>query len=64
MKRIWRLLLYVRPYALHVVASVLLMATVGAMAALRIILVKPIFDNVLSPDAPTRTVEAARWPTQ
>ena len=56
MKRIWRLLLYVRPYALHVVASVLLMATVGAMAALRIILVKPIFDNVLSPDAPTRTV--------
>jgi subfamily B ATP-binding cassette protein MsbA len=56
LKRIWRLLLYVRPYGLHVVASVLLMATVGAMAALRIILVKPIFDNVLSPDAPTRTV--------
>src|ERR1700729_1723381 len=28
------------------------MAVVGAMAAFRILLVKPIFDNVLSPDAP------------
>ncbi|QNI36096.1 ABC transporter ATP-binding protein [Edaphobacter albus] len=56
MRRIWRLLLYVRPYALHVVSSVILMATVGAMAALRILLVKPIFDNVLSPDAPTQNV--------
>jgi subfamily B ATP-binding cassette protein MsbA len=37
-------------------ASVLLMATVGAMAAFRILLVKPIFDNVLSPDAPSRDV--------
>lgn len=56
MKRLWRLLLYVRPYLLHVMASVLLMATVGAMAAFRILLVKPIFDNVLSPDAPSRDV--------
>ena len=53
MKRIWRLLLYVRPYGLYLLASVVLMAMVGAMAALRILLVKPIFDNVLSPDAPT-----------
>lgn len=56
MKRIWRLLLYVRPYALYSVASVLLMAVVGAMAALRILLVKPIFDNVLSPEATTNDV--------
>lgn len=56
MRGIWRLLLYVRPYALHVVSSVLLMATVGAMAALRILLVKPIFDNVLKPDATTHDV--------
>ncbi|RZU43130.1 ABC transporter ATP-binding protein [Edaphobacter modestus] len=56
MKRIWRLLLYVRPYALQLAGSVFLMATVGAMAALRILLVKPIFDNVLSPDAPTGDV--------
>ncbi len=53
MRRIWRLLLYVRPYALYSLASVVLMAVVGAMAALRILLVKPIFDNVLSPDAST-----------
>ncbi|HMF53602.1 MAG TPA: ABC transporter ATP-binding protein [Edaphobacter sp.] len=53
MRRIWRLLTYVRPYALHLIGSVILMATVGAMAALRILLVKPIFDKVLTPDAPT-----------
>ncbi|WP_213806909.1 ABC transporter ATP-binding protein [Granulicella sp. dw_53] len=52
MKRIWRLLLYVRPYALYSLASVVLMATVGAMAAFRIMLVKPIFDQVLSPESP------------
>jgi subfamily B ATP-binding cassette protein MsbA len=47
------LLLYVRPYALYSLASVVLMAVVGAMAAFRLLLVKPIFDNVLTPDAPT-----------
>ena len=52
MKRIWRLLLYVRPYALYSMASVVLMAIVGAMAAFRIMLVKPIFDQVLSPESP------------
>jgi subfamily B ATP-binding cassette protein MsbA len=56
LKRIWRLLLYVRPYALYSVASVVLMAVVGAMAAFRVLLVKPIFDNVLSPDAYTHDV--------
>ena len=44
--------MYVRPYVLYSLASVVLMAIVGAMAAFRILLVKPIFDNVLSPDAP------------
>ncbi len=56
MKRIWRLLLYVRPYALYSLASVVLMALVGAMAAFRVLLVKPIFDNVLTPDAFTHDV--------
>jgi subfamily B ATP-binding cassette protein MsbA len=56
LKRIWRLLLYVRPYALYSLASVALMAVVGAMAAFRVLLVKPIFDNVLSPDAYTHDV--------
>ncbi len=52
MKRLWRLLRYARPYLLYSLASVVLMATVGAMAAFRILLVKPIFDNVLRPEAP------------
>lgn len=51
MRRFWRLLLYVRPYALYSLLSVLLMAVVGAMAAFRLLLIKPIFDNVLSPQA-------------
>jgi ATP-binding cassette, subfamily B, bacterial MsbA len=56
LKRIWRLLFYIRPYALYSLLSVLLMAVVGAMAAFRILLVKPIFDNVLKPDAVTHAV--------
>ena len=62
MRRIWRLLLYVRPYALYSLVSVVLMAIVGAMAAFRILLVKPIFDNVLSPDAPPGLVLLFRIP--
>lgn len=50
MRRTWRLLRYARPYALYQLVSMLLMAMVGAMAALRIYLVKPIFDKVLRPD--------------
>jgi subfamily B ATP-binding cassette protein MsbA len=51
LRRIWRLLLYVRPYALYLLLSVALMAVVGAMAAFRLLLIKPIFENVLSPQA-------------
>jgi subfamily B ATP-binding cassette protein MsbA len=50
MRRILRLLHYVRPYALYSMVSVVLMATVGAMAGLRIFLVKPIFLKVLRPE--------------
>lgn len=56
MRRLWRLLVYVRPYLLHSLASVVLLAIVGAMAAFRVLLVKPIFDNVLAPNAPSRDV--------
>jgi subfamily B ATP-binding cassette protein MsbA len=56
LRRIWRLLLYVRPYVLYSLVSVVLMAVVGAMAAFRILLVKPIFDNVLRPDMPPGVV--------
>jgi len=50
MKRIWRLLRYMRPYTLHWVLSVLLMAVYAAMAAFRVILITPIIDNVLRPE--------------
>ncbi len=53
MKRILRLLGYLRPYALYSLASVVLMAIVGALAAFRVLLVKPIFDKILQPEAPT-----------
>ena len=50
LSRILRLLKYLRPYLLYSLASVVLMAAVGAMAAFRILLVKPIFDQVLKPE--------------
>jgi subfamily B ATP-binding cassette protein MsbA len=62
LRRIWRLLLYVRPYSLYLLVSVALMAVVGAMSALRVLLVKPIFDNVLRPDTLTHSVLVYRVP--
>jgi ATP-binding cassette, subfamily B, bacterial MsbA len=47
---------------MYSLASVVLMAVVGAMAAFRVLLVKPIFDNVLSPDAYTHDVLVFRVP--
>ena len=51
MRRIWRLLAYARPYGIYVLAATTLMAVVGAMQAFRILLIKPILDNVLSASA-------------
>jgi subfamily B ATP-binding cassette protein MsbA len=50
-KRIARLLLYMRPYALYSVISVALTAVVAALAGFRILLISPIINNVLSPVA-------------
>jgi subfamily B ATP-binding cassette protein MsbA len=44
-----RLLRYSRPYVPHLLASVVLMAVVGASQALTVLLIKPIFDRVLDP---------------
>jgi subfamily B ATP-binding cassette protein MsbA len=51
MKRILRLLWYMRPYTVHVAAALLLTGVYAAMAGFRILLIKPIIDNVLSPKA-------------
>jgi subfamily B ATP-binding cassette protein MsbA len=50
MKRVVRLFGYMRPYVVYWAVSVVLMAVVGALAAFRILLIKPIIDNVLSAD--------------
>ena len=59
MKRILRLLGYLRRYALQAIAAVLLMALVGLLEAFRVLLIGPIFDNVLHPGAATRAVPLA-----
>ena len=49
MKRVWRLLHYARRYWLQVLSAVVLAAGVGLFDAFRVLLVQPIFDNVLHP---------------
>src|SRR5438270_1166245 len=49
MRKTGRLLRYVSPYTLYVIASVLLMALVGLFDAFRLLLIGPIFDRVLDP---------------
>ncbi|MCC6262453.1 MAG: ABC transporter ATP-binding protein, partial [Bryobacterales bacterium] len=49
MSDLGKLLSYSRPYAPHLLASVLLMAYVGAAQAMLALLIKPIFDRVLTP---------------
>src|ERR1700759_3556441 len=48
MRRILRLLHYMRPYTVHVILSGLLSLVVGARVPFRILLIKPIIDNALS----------------
>ncbi len=57
MKRILRLLGYLRRYALQAAAAVVLMALVGLLEAFRVLLIGPIFDNVLHPGKASRSVQ-------
>jgi subfamily B ATP-binding cassette protein MsbA len=52
MKRFLRLLRYGLPYWLQLIPGVLLLALVGVLDTFRILLLQPIFDQVLRPDAP------------
>ena len=54
--RLLRLVHYVRPYWWSILASLVLLATVGLLDAFRIILIRPIFDRVLNPDSVGRDV--------
>lgn len=52
MKNFLRLIRYGLPYSLQWFAGVLLLALVGALDTFRVLLLQPIFDQVLRPDAP------------
>ena len=57
MKPSLRLVAYVRPYSLQAAAAVLMMATVGLLDAFRVLLIKPIFDQVLKPSDTVRHLQ-------
>jgi subfamily B ATP-binding cassette protein MsbA len=52
MKKFLRLLRYGLPYWLQLLPGVLLLAMVGVLDTFRVLLLQPIFDQVLSPSAP------------
>lgn len=62
MRELGKLLSYSRPYAPHLIASVVLMAYVGAAQAMLALLIKPIFDRVLSPELAARPMPLVTIP--
>jgi subfamily B ATP-binding cassette protein MsbA len=65
MKNFLRLLRYGLPYTLQWLPGVMLLAAVGVLETFRILLLQPIFDQVLRPDAPegpiTLGLPNSRW---
>ena len=64
MKELSRLLRYSVPYTAHLLASIVLMACVGAAQALTVLLIQPVFDRVLDPhaaDAPVVLFKIPIW---
>ncbi len=62
MKQLARLLRYLGPYWLHLIASVLLMALSGLLDAFRLLLIGPIFNIVLNPGSHESRVVLPRIP--
>jgi len=62
MTQIQRLLGFLRPYSFRFFLAVGLMAVVGACEAVTALLIKPIFDRVLAPDAETAHILLFRIP--
>src|SRR5512132_922579 len=56
MRRIFRLLWYVRPYWVQLFTSIFLMALVGGLTAFRAALFRPIFDRVLKPESQSQDI--------
>jgi ATP-binding cassette, subfamily B, bacterial MsbA len=57
-----RLLYYALPYSGPLIASVTLMALVGLLDAYRVLLIGPIFDSVLNPSSPGKTIPLFKLP--
>jgi subfamily B ATP-binding cassette protein MsbA len=53
---------YVRPYWLQLLASVVLFSLVGLLEAFRLALFRPIFDRVLTPETPGRSLALVTIP--
>src|SRR5580704_11277520 len=67
MRQLKRLLHYVRPYWFYLVASVVSMALVGLLDAFRLLLIGPIFNNVLKPSETSHELlllPTTRWKLQ
>ena len=62
MRRLFRLLHYVRRYIPQLLLSLPLVAGVGAADAFRLLLIGPILDRVLRPDAGSQEIALARLP--
>src|SRR6202051_2103016 len=62
MRRLIRLMWYVRPYWPQLLASVVLFSLVGLLEAFRLALFRPIFDRVLTPEIPGRSMTLLRIP--
>ncbi len=56
MRQLLRILRYIRPYWLQVLASVVLLAAVGLLDAFRVLLVGPVFDRVLRPASQSQNI--------
>ena len=57
MRQLTRLVRYALPYWWQILASVLLMALVGALDAFKYLLVRPIFDRVLNPSTGSKDIQ-------
>jgi subfamily B ATP-binding cassette protein MsbA len=62
MRQLGRLLRYVKPYWLHLGASVVLMALVGLLDAFRLLLIGPMLDRVLNPASGSENIVLFRIP--
>jgi subfamily B ATP-binding cassette protein MsbA len=62
MRQLGRLLRYVRPYGLHLGASVVLMALVGLLDAFRLLLIGPMLDRVLNPASGSENIVLFKVP--